>query len=78
MNSKEEFTRQMIDRQWKLEEILKEYLPEAEGWQKTDHGGNGVQSDWQAVRDFCPDADAGDLQALWRRAGDIRAFYGCH
>ena len=71
MNSKEEFTIQMKTKVAEIEEILKQYLPEAEGY----HGGNGVQSDGR--REKTPaDADAGDLQTFWRRTGDIKAFYG--
>ena len=63
MNSKEEFTIQMKTKVAEIEEILKRYLPEAEGYQKV-------------IMEAPADADAGDLQTFWRRTGDIKAFYG--
>ena len=71
MNSKEEFTIQMKTKVAEIEEILKRYLPEAEGYQK------GIMEAMEYSLEKTPaDADAGDLQTFWRRTGDIKAFYG--
>ena len=74
MNSKEEFTIQMKKKVAEIEEILKTYLPEAEGYQ-SDYGSDGIQSDGGRKK-TASDADAGDMQTFWRRACGITAFYG--
>ena len=75
MNSKEEFTIQMKMKVAEIEEILKRYLPEAEGYQKVIM--EAMEYSLIGRREKTPtDADAGDLQTFWRRTGDIKAFYG--
>ena len=74
MNSKEEFTIQMKMKVAEIEEILKRYLPEAEGYQKVIM--EAMEYSLMAGGKDSTDADAGDLQTFWRRTGDIKAFYG--
>lgn len=63
MNSKEEFTIQMKTKVAEIEEILKRYLPEAEGYQKVIM--EAMEYSLMAGGKKTPaDADAGDLQTL--------------
>ena len=75
MNSKEEFTIQMKTKVAEIEEILKRYLPEAEGYQKgimeameysLMAGGKRLRP--MLMQETC--------RHFWRRTGDIKAFYG--
>ncbi len=75
MNSKEEFTIQMKTKVAEIEEILKRYLPEAEGYQKVIMeameyslmaGGKRLRP--MLMQETC--------RLFGRRTGDIKAFYG--
>ncbi len=68
MNSKEEFTIQMKTKVAEIEEILKRYLPEAEGYQKVIMEAMEY-SLMAGGKKTATDADAGDLQTFWRRTG---------
>ena len=70
MNSKEEFTIQMKMKVAEIEEILKRYLPEAEGYQKVimEAMEYSLMAGGKRLRPM--------LQTFWRRTGDIKAFYG--
>ena len=73
MNSKEEFTIQMKTKVAEIEEILKGYLPEAEGYQKVIM--EAMEYSLMAGGKKTPaDADAGDLQTFGEEPETLKPF----
>ena len=55
-----------------IEQIIKRYLPEEEGWQKTIMEAM-YSCRWKKTS---PDVDVGDLSSVWWKIKSDRAFYG--
>lgn len=73
MNFKEEYT----DRVEKIEKILKKYLPEKKGYQRTimEAMEYSLMAGGKRLR---PMLWMGELQTVWRRRSCNRTVYGCH
>ena len=67
MNFKEE-QKEKVE---KIEAILREYLPEANGY----HGSNGIQSDGRRQAPS-PNADDGNIPSVWWRDRSDLSVYG--
>ena len=72
MNFKEEYT----DRVEKIEKILKKYLPEKKGYQRTimEAMEYSLMAGGKRLRPML----MWELQTVWRRRSCNRTVYGCH